>query len=427
MNWPVLRGTRVPAALGNVALRIGSQVLRFVLSFYVVGFLGLHAAGLYGLALGAIGIVPALIGWGLNYHLSRELAGRTPTEAAPLVRDRIAISLGSLASVSLLTIPLIALATPAADWSLYVLVLVLIWLETISLDIFVALLAVEKSLFANLLVFIRSALWVVPVVGLGLVEPRLRTLELLLEAWIGFHLLALAIFAAKLPKWRVMEALSAPIDVAWAGQWLRTRWFIYLSDLGYVGLIYLDRYLVLLLLGLTATAVYTFYWALANALQTIVLAGMVQAGRPRLILAAGRGDRAGWRAEIFRQLRSTFFVALALAVLNLGITDAIIQLMPQGKLPTNHMLFALLLAAAVLRSCSDVLNSGLIGQNRDAAYAAVNLLGIATTLVVAPLAMLAWGLQGAGIALVLVSGALVALRAALLVVAHRRSETWSPK
>lgn len=402
------------AGFGNVALRIGSQVLRFAVTFYIVGFLGLHDAGIYGLALGAIGIVPAVIGWGLNYYVSREIAGRAPASAAPLVRDKILISLASLAGLSLLTVPLIAVVAPAQDWPLYGLGLVLIWLETIALDIFDALVAVQESMLANLLVFIRSALWVLPVIALGLAEPRLRTLELLLAAWIGFHLLALAIFAKKLSDWRVWPGLSVPVDLDWARQWMRHRWFIYLSELGYVGLAYFDRYLVLLFLGLEATAVYTFYWALANALQTIVLAGLVQVGRPRLIVAAGQGALPEWRAETRRQLTITFFAALVLAILNFGVTAEITALMPEGTLPTDGALFALLLGAAILRSCSDVLNSGLIGHKLDRAYAAVNLLGLAATLIVAPLAMMAWGLRGAGAALVFVAATLLGLRAILL-------------
>lgn len=405
---------RLFTAIGNVALRVGSQVLRFSVTFYIVGFLGLHAAGVYGLALGAIGIVPAVIGWGLNYYVSREIAGRAPAEAAPLVRDRILISLVSLAGLTLLMIPLVVLFAPPPDWPIYGLALVLIWLETVALDIFDALVAIERSFLANLLVFIRSALWVLPVITLGLAEPRLRTLELLLAAWIGFHFLALAVFAMKLAEWRVWPSLTVPIEVAWAQHWMRRRWFIYLSELGYVGLVYLDRYLVLLFLGLTATAIYTFYWALANALQTIVLAGLVQVGRPRLIVAAGRRDAPEWWAEVRRQLTRTFLVSLVLAALNFGVTEVIIALMPQGTMPADRTLFALLLAAAVLRSCSDVFNSGLIGHKLDRAYAAVNVLGVAVTLIVAPLAMMAWGLVGAGIALVLVAGILVTLRAILL-------------
>lgn len=401
-------------ALSNLALRIASQVLRFILSFYVVGFLGLHAAGIYGLALGGVGIVPALLGWGLNYHLSREIPGRPLAEAAPIVRDRIVVSCGSLTVFSLLTLPVIALAAPVANWTLYSLVLALIWLETISLDIYVALLAVQKSRLANLLVFIRSALWVIPIVGLGLSAPDLRTLELLFGAWIGFHLLALAIFASRLPRWRIVETMSAPIDLAWAKRWFRTRWFIYLSDVGYVGLVYLDRYLVLLVLGLAATAIYTFYWSLANALQTIVLTSLVQTGRPQLILAARLADAPGWRTEIFRQLRHTIAAASALALLNFTATEAITRLLPAGQLPHGRGLFAMLLAAAVLRSASDVLNSGLISRNRDQAYATVNLQGIAATLAIAPVAMLIGGLAGAGAALLIISAGLGTLRAFLL-------------
>ena len=53
-------------SLFNLGLRGSSLVFRFLLSFYIIKYLGLEASGIYGLALGAVGIAPALLGWGLS-------------------------------------------------------------------------------------------------------------------------------------------------------------------------------------------------------------------------------------------------------------------------------------------------------------------------------------------------------------------------
>ena len=208
--------------------------------------------------------------------------------------------------------------------------------------------------------------------------------------------------------------MRTPAFIPRAISWFRRRWFIYLSDLAYVGLVYLDRYLVLVFLGLTATAVFTFYWGLANALQTIVLAALVQTGRPRLIILAGEGDNRGWQAELRRQLALALALALAMAAANFGLTETVIRLLPPGRIPADRTLFALLLGAVVLRCCSDVVNSGLISRGRDHAYAVANLLGVAATLAAVPLAAAAWGLTGAALALVLVAALLLVLRTSLL-------------
>lgn len=410
----MIQSALLQSGLSPIALRILTQALRFGLSFYVIGFLGLHAAGIYGLAIGAAGIAPALIGWGLNYHLSREIVGHTPADAAPLIRDRMAISLGSLAALSLPAALAIGWAAPAGDWWLCALILALIWFETLALDIFVALIALEKAFLANVLVLVRSALWVPLVIALALVDPRFRTLEALFATWIGFHLLAMAIFAACLRGWHIRAGLGQPIRLDWAKQWVRTRWFIYLSDLAYVGLVYFDRYIVVLVLGLAATAVYAFYWALANALQTIILTALVQIAGPRLIRAARQGGAAAWHAEMRQQMAKTAGLALILAALNFGATEAIIFLAPEGKVPVDRGLFLLLLLAAVIRCCSDMLNAGLMSLKQDKSYAAVNLLGLAVTVVVGPIAMLLWGLAGAGVALVLTATTLLAFRLILI-------------
>lgn len=380
----------------NLVLRAATLAFRFGLSFYVVSYLGLQAAGIYGLLLGAVGVAPALIGWGLNYFVAREVVGRTPDAAAGLVKTRLTVTFVSL---SLLTIvAAIAASAMGIEWRpLWLLVMALIWLETLALDLYLPLIGLELATQANVVVFVRSALWVPIAVAVGMAWPAGRSLDALCTFWIGGHLLSLALMARFLRAWPVWERLAEPIDRGWIRDRLGRSWYIYLSDLGIVGLIYLDRYMVSGLLGLTATGIYTFYWSLANALQTLMQASVVQLALPRLVKAYGQRDMALWSRLVKSELLKAIVVSLGLAMLMFVAMELVFVFDKGGHFPRERELFGCLLLASVLRAGSDLLNVCITSSGRDRYYAASNVAGVFLSLACAFVGISLFGLIGSGL------------------------------
>ncbi len=397
--------------LANVGLRGATLALRFVLGFYIISFLGLKASGIYGLSIGAIGIVPAALGWGFNYFLAREVVGLTPDAAAPLVRDRLRVTLLSLAAATaLLAVVWLARGLPITPT--YLLVLALLWLETIALDVYMPLIGLELAWQANLVVFLRSAAWVPVVVGLGLIRPVWRTLDTVLSGWIVGHLLSLVLLYAMLRRWPIVEGLRAKGEPLSVLARLRRSWYIYLSDLGLVGLSYLDRFIVTFVLGLAATGVYSFYWSITFALQTLVATAVVQVALPRLLRAfrAGPGE---FRHALGAEMAKTLLFSGALAVMISAAVELIFLVSPR-RFPEDHALLLLLLAAATARSCAELLNVAIASSGRDRTYAVTNVLGIVLTVGFNVVLLRAIGLAGAALGSLLTALVLGSIRFAYI-------------
>lgn len=380
----------------NLLLRAITLALRFGLSFYVVRFLGLSAAGIYGLALGAIGIAPAAIGWGLNYFVSREVVGRTPDQAARVVKTRLFVTLCSLSAGTLIAI-LVTFAMGVHPAPIWILVVVLIWLETLALDLYMPLISLELATQANLVIFTRSAAWVPIIVGMGILWPEARTLELLFGGWIVCHVASLALMAWFLRHWPVAERLRDPVDRNWIKQKLRRSWYIYLSDIGIVGLVFLDRYVVSWQLGLAATGIYTFYWSIANALQTLMQTSVVQLALPKMLKAYTDPDLGRWRRLFRAELIKTIIIALVLALGMWTVVQMIFHLDRSGRFPREQGLLLLLLTASIMRAGSDFLNICITSTGRDRYYAASNIGGVILALTLAFLFISRYGLIGSGI------------------------------
>lgn len=419
-----LAGKLMRGGLPNMAIRGSQLFFRFALSFYIVSQLGLEAAGIYGLAIGAIGIVPATVGWGLNYFISREVVGHTPATAAGLIRDRLTITIASLLAGTIVAVPVLVWMTGGLSETA-ILILVLLWLETLALDIYMPMIGLEMALFANVMVFIRSALWIPIVVGIGFLYPPLQTLNAIFLGWIASHFVAYAMLFVHLRRWPIREGLRERMQLGRLGKRVRTAWYIYFSDLGIVGLGYADRFILNALLGLTATGIYSFYFSITNALQTLIATAVVQLALPRMVRAARGGDRAEWRAELRRQMTKTLAYAGVLGAIIFVATEVIFYVSPEGRFPVYRTLLAVMLLAATIRSGSDLLNISITSMGRDRAYAATNVAGVVMALVFGASFMWLFGLIGAGLSAVATASSLFVIR--LLYLRHiGRSEVVLP-
>lgn len=390
---------RLPPKFMNLVylgLRSSTLFFRFLLSFYIIRYLGFEAAGIYGLTVGIIGLMPATIGWGLNYFVAREVVGHHPADVIGRVKDRLFVTFVSLTAATLILVS----AMPFFGYHfsyLYLYVVALVWLETFGLDVSLPMIGLEKAVEVNVLVFVRSGLWVPLVIALGLTLPQYRTIDVVLISWIGANMMSWSLFLYIARGWHLRRGLRTPIDFGWIRSRLGRSWYIYLSDLSIVGLIYMDRYIVSFMLGLAATGIYTFFWSLSNALQTLVATVVVQIALPILVKTFPQEDRSAWRSALRRELTKTILFSTGLAVAIFAASEVLLAYMSMQGLREHRSLFLLMLVSAVLRSCSDLANVGITSTGKDRFYAAINISGVFLSLTLSFVCIYAFGLIGAGV------------------------------
>ncbi len=385
------------SSLVHLTLRLGTLVLRFALTFHIVRVLGYEAAGVYGLAVGAIGIVPAAIGWGLNYFLARDIVGIPVSNAAALLKSRLTVTVATLV-VGLCVGSAVLLWLDVSWTGLVGLIALLVVFETIGLDIHMPLLSRDKGRLANVLVFVRSALWVPFLIGGGYLLPQLNSLTALFAFWIAAHLVALAILVVAVPRPLLARTWRAPLRRDWIRDRLRHSWTIYLSDVGLVGTLFADRYIVTALLGIEMTGLYTFYWSLTNALQTLVTTAVVQILFPSIVRTFADGDARLLRATLKRQTIRISLIAAAMGIGVLAFGELAAVLLPGHDMTGSRGVFLCLVLAAVVRTVSELLNLGLTAMHKDNHYAAFNVAGIVLSLAMAYVLISTLGFLGVGIA-----------------------------
>src|SRR5437764_132960 len=92
-------------------------------------------------------------------------------------------------------------------------------------------------------------------------------------------------------------------------------------------------------------------------------------------------------------------ISVGMAVAIFGASEVALRYMSMQGLSEHRGLFLLLLAASVLRACSDLGNLALVSTKKDKSYATVNIIGVLLSICMTTLGVAFYGLTGAGVAI----------------------------
>ena len=398
---------RLAGQLTLFGLRAAMTGSKFLLALYTARYLSLSDLGIYGLLVGGITIVPAIAGLGMTDFIIRKIVELPATAALPLIASRQALTL----AIHLLVQPPVFLALFAAGGSLSlrfaVLAGLILLLENLATEASDMLIARRRVMLANWLGFLRHGLWPLPVIAIGLLDVRARTLDALLAGWLAALVLTwLILFGllARDQRWR-----HARPQWRWIGQALRGSLVLYVKDVSGTVSSFIDRFLISFYLGLELTGVYTLFWSIANVVHSLAIFGVLQAHIAPLV-GAGQSNAAAFR-DLERRLEiETGAWALIIAAGVGGATPFVVGLLDRPLLGDNLAVFWLILAATLMRIAADGYGFVIYALHRDRAIATIALAGALASavlnVVLTPLA----GLWGSAIAFLVTAMGLFAAR-----------------
>jgi len=386
-----------------------SLALRFALSIYMARDLGLYAVGIFGVLAGLSGFIPSLLGFGISYFVNRDVMHVPRQEAYLLIRDRVILS-AAIAAIAWIA-GLCALAIGAFDAPEHLTIMAMIvTLEYFCFDLHVALINIGRAVFSNFLLFVRSASWIPVLVILGIVVPESRSLQTLLYCWLGALLINIPMHFLILRDTDLRHFMTTQID--WQGLLNRAKSapLQYVNDLATNGQVYFDRFIVLNILGVVATGLYTLNFSLTHGIYVLTATATIQTSMPKLIEAHKNGGISGWRNMMIAEGIRATKVSLILAIV--ATVTALVFLPYAGftGFSQDISLFSLMMAATLFKPLADLTNGGLYTLHRDRMLATINLAGVVLSVLIGVIATLALGLAGIGIAALATQLLLIAAR-----------------
>jgi O-antigen/teichoic acid export membrane protein len=385
-HGPLSNATR--HALGLMTMRSVTIGAKFALTLFIARYLGLAPLGAYGIIASAAAFMPVLFGFGVSNNLGRDAVRSGPAAIASQLTEYFAFLVPVYAGVAGLG----SLALPhEAPW--LCLLGALLFLEHIQTDMFALMVITGLPYGANLMLFCRSAGWVLIYIPLALFAPALRSLHAMGFFWLASDVLATLLALVLTRSWQWGNAVRAMPRLPFRWPSRHGSMALYMNDVANTGFQYIDRYVIGLMLSPELLGIYTLFWSVANAVSSLVTTAVVQPRRGDLVTAA----RAS--AEVFqRSLRKTTIMGVQLTV---GLSLAVVVLMHVtapliGRPGVMHYfpILFILAVALVFRTIYEIIGISFYAYNRDdiTLYSGVTIFvaALVLNLIMVP-ALSVWG------------------------------------
>lgn len=384
-------------AVSNAVLQGLTLLSKASMTVGLAKFLPVGDVGLFGLFFATVNL--AMYAVGLDFHAfsTRELLKVQGVDVARLLRNQGALHLVSY----LVALPLLALVLPAASllpWVLAGWFCVLLVLEHLGQELQRALVTLQRSTLAAVLLFVRQGAWGIGVPVIMALEPARRSLTTLWVGWMLCEVLGLLLglwFVRDLP-WR--EASAQRIDWAWIRAGIRGAAPFFVATLALTAMRTIDRYALRHFWSDEAVGVLTFFLFVRNAIQGLIDAGIIFVMQPRIVAAHQRGKLEEY-ARLMRNLfTSVLAAACGLCVLAALLIHPVLQLIGRTEYTREMAAFFAVLALTVVAAVSDVPHTALYARHLDRAIIVCALLGLATAIVANVLLVPALGVLGSVLA-----------------------------
>lgn len=358
-----MKNDAVIRKLLNAGIRGLSLTSKLILTLYMGRYLGLADLGIYGLVFAAVTISTAILGVRLDYVVARELVGASRLETTRKIRDQIAFYGINYSLYAL--VALCAYFAKAASAEILSAIFIISIFGNFSGAMATNLVALGSPLFSNFLFFVRSGLWSLIIVGLGLFLPSYRNVETILLFWAMGEVLSVIVNAW---AWRRLpwgEASLVPIDWAKIFSAMRTCLPTWLGTIGAIFALSVDRFVVSHFLDIEKVGIITFYGSFSTALLSLVQSGFFAFSYPRMISHFRERNYFSFVAEIKKTGKeAALFVVLA--GIGLGfIIPWMGPLLNKPELMEESATLWLMIFAIWLRTNADTFYYALYAMEKD--------------------------------------------------------------
>ena len=263
-------------------LRASTLLFRFALMFFLARSVSLETLGVFGLYWAGLQLACTLLTLDVYAHTTRLLLNGSNNRVVLL-----SLHFGFVVLAFLSIGPMVAILFyfNIQNVTFFIVVFFVIHLafEVLASEVGRLLVPLGKPLASNLVLFLRTAVWVAPlVVGLeaGLLQPTIVTILLF---WLAGSVLAVVL--AFFVLFSVSGRFYPLFSLKWCQDALMSAWLFLMATLVFRGVLGLDRFLVESFLGIEVVGIYALYASVSLGVLGLIESGVSAWRFPDLLAA----------------------------------------------------------------------------------------------------------------------------------------------
>lgn len=376
--------------LYNLTIRGSATIIKLAFTLFLGSIFTESEFGLYSLIISSIYISLILIGFDVYLDCNRKIIQKEePKEQAFILNNQLAsyIPFYFLFSIVIFFIP--ERIIPKEFIFLFFSVSII---EHLNSEIFRLLLALRKTVIANLLFFIRNGLW--PLVILVLYYFNFQfNISILLSYWLYASILALIIGLIFLRKKYKLD-LSL-IDKKTIIASYKYAFIFFIGTIAYKIVEFSDRYFIDYYLDKESVGVYSLYSQFGSVLNTIIFTIVISIGYPKLLKAIYSNNLKQIIKERNNMLMEIVIISILTLLGGYLLLDTLLAIIDKPLYFKFNYLFYLVIISNIIFNLSYVYHFIMIGYKKDFKITILTLIGAAINIILNIILIQKYGIIGA--------------------------------
>jgi len=376
--------------LYNLTIRGSATIIKLAFTLFLGSIFTESEFGLYSLIISSIYISLILIGFDVYLDCNRKIIQKEePKEQAFILNNQLAsyIPFYFLFSIVIFFIP--ERIIPKEFIFLFFSVSII---EHLNSEIFRLLLALRKTVIANLLFFIRNGLW--PLVILVLYYFNFQfNISILLSYWLFASILALIIGLIFLRKKYKLD-LSL-IDKKTIIASYKYAFIFFIGTIAYKIVEFSDRYFIDYYLDKESVGVYSLYSQFGSVLNTIIFTIVISIGYPKLLKAIYSNNLKQIIKERNNMLMEIVIISILTLLGGYLLLDTLLAIIDKPLYFKFDYLFYLVIISNIIFNLSYVYHFIMIGYQKDFKITILTLIGAAINIILNIILIQKYGIIGA--------------------------------
>lgn len=376
--------------LYNLAIRGSATIIKLAFTLFLGSIFTESEFGLYSLIISSIYITLIFIGFDIYLDCNRKVIQKEDSkDQSFILNNQLAayIPFYFLFSIVIFFIP--ERIIPKEFIFLFFSVTII---EHINSEIFRLLLALRKTVIANLLFFIRNGLW--PLVILILYYFNFQfNISILLSYWLYASISGLIIglfFLRK--KYKIDLSL---IDKKTIIESYKYAFIFFIGTIAYKVVEFSDSYFIDYYLDKESVGVYSLYSQFGSVLNTIIFTIVISIGYPKLLKAIHSNNLK----QIIKERNFMLMEIVIISILTLFggylLLDSLLAIIDKPLYFKFDYLFYLVIISNIIFNLSYVYHFIMIGYQKDFKITILTLIGAAINILLNIILIQKYGIIGA--------------------------------
>ena len=354
----------------NLLIRGSATIIKLAFTLFLGSVFTEIEFGLYSLIISSIYISLILIGFDIYLDANRRIIQKDNIQdQSYILNNQIASYLPFYILFSIIIFFIPERIIPKEFIFLFFTISIL---EHINSEIFRLLLALRKTITANLLFFIRNALWPLVILILYYLNYQLD-IYTLLSYWIFASILALAIGLSFLGK--IYEINFSLIDKTTIFKSYKFAFVFFIGTVAYKIVEFSDRYFIDYYLNKESVGVYSLYSQFGSVLNTIIFTIVISIGYPKLLKAIYENNLKMIIKERNMMLTEIVIISLLTLIGGYCFLNTLLDIINKPLYHEYNFLFYLVIISNIIFNISYVYHFMMIGFQKDLTITKITVIG----------------------------------------------------